>query len=392
VSGRTKDGKSLRFLSFNPESFPHGTVARYVAKCRCGLCKKALRERARERAQKVHELAASITPNGPPGSRILVKPSKVGTPTKYRIKTCPGTEGRPCVRGGAWLKDKTASSVGVCLACIDRAMVWNGNVSAEAVRKHLLRMRRKGIGYKTVAGACDVAPSLLGEIITGKVAHIRYRTEQRVLAVDEGCRTDGCRVAPARTQHLVEKILAKGFTQTWLSRELGCSVYIFSRNVWKNKRSVKASTALKVEKLWRRIKRGECEPRPRWVDAAPTWRLVRRLLTEGFTMAQLGERLNYPIQAKTFRIPRIRPDTAEKVERFHRMITAEATADESRDLCEPTKDDGWKRRLVDAYRDGVPVNELALRFGKEPSHVSQILHRAGVTKPKREQEEDADAA
>jgi len=319
MSGRSVDGQSLRFKSIDTSIFPHGTVARYVAKCRCSLCRKALSDRARERMQRAREAAAEVKPNGPPASRVLLRAGR-----EFHVLMCPGTAGNPCIRGGAWLRSGLCRKIGVCMACIERATVWNGLVSARAAQKHLLRMRRKGIGYKTIADAAGVSRSLCQELVTGKVKQVRVQTERRILATDEGARTEGCRVPAETTKRLIGQILARGFTQTWVSRQLGCQVYVFSKRAWAHRKTVKTVTAVKVEKLWRRVKAHELKPRPRWVDSAPTWSLIRELLADGFTMYELGELLHYPLQAKTLQLALIRPETAEKVAALHAQIAADA--------------------------------------------------------------------
>jgi hypothetical protein len=88
------------------------------------------------------------------------------------------------------------------------------------------------------------------------------------------------------------------------------------------KRLLRAGTAHRVEKLWRRVKAGEVEPRPRWVPAARTLAVLRELLEGGFSGKQLGAALGYPVVAKTFQLEKIRPETAEKVAAFRRAFAA----------------------------------------------------------------------
>lgn len=321
MSGRLANGKSVRFKSIKGE-FPHGTVARYVAGCRCEECRCALREKAKTRARAAKDAALSLVPSGPPGLKTIYRG---GTP--YRVKACPGVGGAECVRGGTWLKNTFWIERGLCVACAERATVWNGLVSAAPARAHLIALSRKGIGRLTVSGACDVAHSLLAEVYGGKATRIRQQTLRRILSVDEGCRTEGNRVPARPTRLLVEKILAKGFTQTWLSRQLGCAVYVFSKDSW-NKRHVSAGRAAAVEKLWRQVKAGKFVPRPRWLDAAPTHALLRAMLATGLSMSELAKRLGYPLQEKTFRNTRVRPETAEKVATLH----AEMVSDEDGDV------------------------------------------------------------
>ena len=138
----------------------HGTRARYVQeKCRCAPCRAANTQYYRDRQKRLDELRHTAKPSGPPGEGTLVRR---GRPVK--VKTCPGANGSPCVRTPpAWLRGQGD----VCGACVERATVWNGNVDPAEAREHLLRLRREGVGYKSVHDASDVPSSTLGRVLAG---------------------------------------------------------------------------------------------------------------------------------------------------------------------------------------------------------------------------------
>ncbi|HXB74003.1 MAG TPA: hypothetical protein VNY05_37540 [Candidatus Acidoferrales bacterium] len=80
---------------------------------------------------------------------------------------------------------------------------WNGIVSADAARKHLLWLSRRGVGYKAVGAAADVAPSILFAVRRGTKKRIRGRTERRILAVDQTMMADTALVDASQTWVLI---------------------------------------------------------------------------------------------------------------------------------------------------------------------------------------------
>lgn len=328
---RLEDGRSIRFRSIDPNKFPHGTVARYVAKCRCTECRAALSASKRDRNEAARQKASQVVPSGPPGVGYIVRAGK-----QHQVKTCPGVGGAVCLRGAAWLRHPFYQRIGACRICVVRATVWNGLVSADRAREHLEQLSKRGVGYKTVADACDVARSLMQEVRAGKISRIRAQTERRILAVDEGCRADGSLIAGFTTRRFLRQILGCGFTQTRLSRELGCTSFVFSLTAIAEMKYVKAATALRVEKLWRRVKAGEFESRPRWVDASETMRMLREMLAApGMTKRRLGALLGYPVNQKVLHLDKVREVTAAKVATFY----AQFDEDEGEVEARPTYDD-----------------------------------------------------
>ncbi len=60
------------------------------------------------------------------------------------------------------------------------------------------------------------------------------------------------------------------------------------------------------------------------------------------------------------------------------------------DLVEPARDEGKLRRLIAAYLDGVPMEDLEQRFEMQARQIYRAIAAAGVKK--RDQERSADAA
>lgn len=97
---------------------------------------------------------------------------------------------------------------------------WNGIVSANRARRHLLRLSAAGVGRRRIASVTGVAASILSEVKKGIRRRIRARTERRILAVDtEIHRALGSRVSAGRTWRLIGRLLDEGFTKGRIAQE-----------------------------------------------------------------------------------------------------------------------------------------------------------------------------
>ena len=124
---------------------------------------------------------------------------------------------------------------------------WNGLVDAGPARRHLAKLSRAGVGYKTVADAASVARSVVAKIRTGERTQVRARTARRLLGVTPDARADSSHVPAGPTWRLIRQLQEEGFTKTRIAQELGVGRAIQFRRT-----HVLARTALAVEKLWRR--------------------------------------------------------------------------------------------------------------------------------------------
>ena len=283
----------------------HGTRARYVQeKCRCAPCRAANTQYYRDRQKRLDELRHTAKPSGPPGEGTLVRR---GRPVK--VKTCPGANGSPCVRTPpAWLRGQGD----VCGACVERATVWNGNVDPAEAREHLLRLRREGVGYKSVHDASDVPSSTLGRVLAGDGA-IRASTLKRILGVDAGAIADHA-VAPKkavrRMQRQLDDLVARGFRKHHLARLLGSNSQALQVG---RTGGALASSVAAVDKLWRRAERGELQPVQAHVDSGPAVAALRELLEEKWIApAELWGRLGFRVDLERPR-PRMRRARAEAI-------------------------------------------------------------------------------
>lgn len=198
------------------EKYVHGSRARYVTGCRCSPCRAAnvrayhqRQARAREAAEQLGPAPAIAAPQvwtAPDGSKR----------TRLYARACPGINGQPCPARSHLRKD----SGPVCARCRDR-LVWNGLVSAEAARTHLLWLSRRGVGRRAVAAASDVSPTILMEIRNGTKRQLRADTERRILAVDRDCVSDHALVSASRAWRQLRRLIADGYPARRLVRFLG---------------------------------------------------------------------------------------------------------------------------------------------------------------------------
>src|SRR5581483_5514038 len=97
----------------------------------------------------------------------------------------------------------------------------NGLVSAQAARRHMLKLSAQGVGRRAIGAACGVADSILTLIRSGRRKTIRANTERRILSVTRDAIADKALVSNGRTWKLIDRLLQEGFTRTELARRLG---------------------------------------------------------------------------------------------------------------------------------------------------------------------------
>jgi hypothetical protein len=253
---------------------PCGTRAKYVgAKCRCAECRAAncryVRQRdapaktaALERAEDAQRarrrrvawrlsldaVAATTTPAGPPGPTVCPQAWTAPdgtTQTRFYRRACIGVDGAPCPDRAHLRKDSIGEVCGRCRA----RLVWNGLVPADAVRAHLKKLSRHGVGYKSVAAAADVSKTVLADILFHGKSQLRAQAARRVLAIDREATADHALVPAGRTWQRLERLLAEGFTKTELARRLGSKARVPALQFQDHQ--VLAKTAARVERFYR---------------------------------------------------------------------------------------------------------------------------------------------
>jgi hypothetical protein len=343
------------------EHFPHGTRGRYTCGCHCQPCRDARSAYERERVRRIRAAVSEVVPNPGESFGVLMRAGKA-----HRVRLCLGCNGKPCVKGGAWLRGQP-----VCLACVDRAAVWNGLVDASPAREHLAKLSAAGVGYKAVAAACDISATTLCGIISGRTPRIRGNTSRRILAVDEGARADHGLVDGAPTYALLASLKERGFSQTWIATSLG---YKDSASWFTVKPArVTAASAAKIARLVRRVEEEKIVPPPfkGLVPAGPTQRKLREMVAEGFTKKAMTARLGVTVDVKMMRARFVRLSTENAVASWYEEITAEGEALPS-DTHDHRSDD-----VLAAVRAGErSAAQIAEEFGITSRTVERIKAKA----------------
>jgi hypothetical protein len=125
---------------------------------------------------------------------------------------------------------------------------WNGLVSSEVARQHLVKLSRAGVGRKSVAAASDVCSSVLLEIRAGRRLKIRKKTEKKILAVDTGARADHSLVSSGKAWRRLRKLVeVEGFSKAEIARRLGYK----NPSLQFGKRRMTARNAYRVDVFFR---------------------------------------------------------------------------------------------------------------------------------------------
>jgi hypothetical protein len=182
------------------------------------------------------------------------------------------------------------------------------------------------VGHKSVAAACDVAATVLSEVLWGGKKRIRRHTADRVLAVTVDAAADGARIDARPTWRLIAEMLEAGLTKTAISRGIGHeqAVLCIGREL------VEAKTALKVRQLHARVmaqgERGRF-PRdpadPRFVHPAALAEVLEQLHDLGVHRGALKRHLGYVLVR-----PRCTPPTFRKLQEMRDRIRHQAEIDE----------------------------------------------------------------
>lgn len=203
----------------DPESYPHGTRARYVgAKCRCTACRAANTQYARDRAAQAKQRALQTSTGGntTTAPQIWTAPDGTKRMRLYR-RACMGIHGQPCPHGSHLRKDSTGD---ICRRCRE-ALDYRGLVPSDRARTHLLDLSKQGVGNKSVALACDISTAILWNIRSGVTTQIRAETERKILAVDRQAAADGAIISGRRTHKAIAKMRRMGLTKTEIAERLG---------------------------------------------------------------------------------------------------------------------------------------------------------------------------
>lgn len=194
----------------------------------------------------------------------------------------------------------------------------NGIVPAGKARAHLKALSLRGIGRRSVAAACDVADTILGDIIAGRKTRIRAATERAILSVTPAAASDGVLVPARATWRMLDELIADGYTRRKLAVALGSKSKTPSLQLKRD--FVTVRSAYQVGRLFDRL---------RFTSARETLKLLESLRLEGYTSLQVEQRLAALARSLGEQPPGLAPNkkgrisarAADLVERLHRELT-----------------------------------------------------------------------
>jgi hypothetical protein len=195
----------------------------------------------------------------------------------------------------------------------------NGIVPAAKARAHMKALSARGVGRRSVGAACDVADTVLAEIIAGRKANIRASTERAILAVTADAAGDRALVSANPTWKMLDQLLKDGYTKSELARRLGSKSKTPALQL--DKDFVTVRNAYLVERLFDEL---------RFTGARETVKLLAKLRDEGCTQSQVEQRLSTLANSLGEKVPAIAPNkkgrlsakAADLVERLYREMTA----------------------------------------------------------------------
>jgi hypothetical protein len=127
---------------------------------------------------------------------------------------------------------------------------WNGVVSADRARAHIIALGRQGLGHRAIAWGSDVNEGTIWLIRQRKKLRIRARTERRILAVTKDAAADHA-IIPAgpRVWKRIRQLLAEGYTKEQIAKQLGYARPYFQFG----KQRVTVRNAFRVERLYHQL-------------------------------------------------------------------------------------------------------------------------------------------
>lgn len=172
-----------------------------------------------------------------------------GTRAKYAIEGC---RCEPCTAANSAYEARRQRAI----ARPDE--VWLPYVPADRARRHVQRLAAAGVGHKQVAVAAGLGHGTVAKLLYGVPGRrqrpsqrIRPATEAAILAVTAGDAAAGARIPAGPTWALLDDLLARGFTKSWLARALGSTAKTPALQVGRD--LVLASTARAVAELHARL-------------------------------------------------------------------------------------------------------------------------------------------
>lgn len=178
----------------------------------------------------------------------------------------------------------------------------NGIVPAAKARAHMKALSAQGVGRRSVCAACDVADTVLGDIISGRKTNIRAATERAILAVTLAAAGDRVLVPAKATWKLLDQLLADGYTKSELAQRLGSKSKTPALQL--DKAFVTVRNAYLVERLFEDLK---------FTDAREALKLLAKLRDEGYTQHQIEQRLSMLASSTGEEMPAIAPNKKNRI-------------------------------------------------------------------------------
>lgn len=149
--------------------------------------------------------------------------------------------------------------------------MWMPYVPAGPARRHIRELREAGVGLKTITKVSGLPHGGLAKLMYGDRARgmapskrIRPETARRILAVTVEAAVaerDGCKIPAGPTWALLDDLVGRGFTRTWIAQALGQK----GPGLQIGRDRVRSSTARAVAALHERLDGVEPPPRrTRW--------------------------------------------------------------------------------------------------------------------------------
>lgn len=191
-----------------------------------------------------------------------------------------------------------------------RAGDWNGLVDAQRVRAHLQALASRGIGRRTVSDVADVAETTVVEILSGRKATIRARTERALLAVGDAAAADGALVPASGSWRLLDELLEDGYTRASLALQLGCK----TPRLQIGRQQVTVRTRHDIERLYAKL---------HFVDARESIRQLNELHGEGYRAIRIEREVTeLAVSWKLDEVPALTPRRGRLHHMAVRLIAA----------------------------------------------------------------------
>lgn len=128
----------------------------------------------------------------------------------------------------------------------------NRLVSAKRVARHLRKLHRYEIGLRSLSDITGMSFPYLGAVRSGKRRRVRLQTERMILSITREAYAGGARIPSGPTAKRLRRLRREGFTYNKLGEQLNLWPETLMKIV-NRKKTVRASTQMKVEKFYRRI-------------------------------------------------------------------------------------------------------------------------------------------